>query len=688
MISTPKRVALITGTESTRIELLRQLEPLLKDYVEVVSFASDEGIPEKINTDLAVISSRLIMDEVRPFLYPGCPTILARRALNISNIDKLFSIPEGTKALLVNDTPETAHEVIGLLKEIGIDHIRFIPYFPGCRADSGAKLAVTPGETELVPSHIDTVINIGPRIIDLTTIVEILEKLALLDERANFVSAKYMETIVRLGKQLSQSINDSNRINDYLVKVLNGINDGILAFGKDGRITVFNQKSEALLKLRQAYVLGKNISQIIKDKEILNFLQKSHPNSDKLCKINDCEIMISKFPVEKMDSVVCTLKSTREMAEMEHKVRMGLIKKGFIGKYCFEDIVGSSRTITGTIHTAKKIAGTDLSILIHGESGTGKELFASAIHNESPRRSGPFLAVNFSALPEDLVESELFGYEEGAFTGAKKGGKVGLFEQAQNGTIFLDEIGDTSPKIQARLLRVLQEKELMRVGGAEIVPVNVRVIAATNKDLFRMCTEGKFREDLYYRLRRLYLKTPPLRERYEDLEGLVQHFLQKNNRQDLILSEAVRKVLLSHSWPGNVRELESAIEYMVAVADGDTVTLEHLPQDFFLAGRPPHDENHLMLEKLCAAGNPDEYLFILAAVQRCNKDRVPAGRKAISAGSRHLPFPMTEEQVRSRTDTLSQLGLLVKPKGRSGMHLTRKGAALLQTHGHLAFASF
>lgn len=671
-----KKITLLTGTESTRAELLEQLQGLLQGYVDIESYASDSGLAGKIRSDLIVISSKLILDEVTPYIDINCPRVLARRALNISNVDKLFSIPEGTQALLVNDTPETAHEVIGLLRELGIDHIDFIPYYPNCKVNKQIVLAITPGESELAPDFVEKTIDIGPRIIDLTTIVEILEKLNILDEKAHFVSAKYMETIVSLGKQLYKSINESNKVNEYLVKVLNQVNDGIVAFNKEGKITVFNEKSEEIFKLNHKYTLGKNISHIVKDKALLAFLLGRDTAADQLFKINESEVAISKFTVKKLDSIVCTIKNTKEMAEIENKLRRNLIKRGHIAKYRFEDIIGSSQTLRNAITTAQKLAKTDLSILIHGESGTGKELFASAIHNESPRGTGPFLAVNFSALSEDLVESELFGYEEGAFTGAKKGGKLGLFEQANNGTIFLDEIGDTSLKIQARLLRVLQEKEIMRVGGTEIIPVNVRIIAATNKDLMRMCHEGKFREDLYYRLKRLYLKTPPLRNRLEDIEELVSYFLAKNHRPNLLLSNEVKSILKTHNWPGNIRELESTIEYMVAVCDECTISQDCLPLDFFnTAVASTYD---IFAEELSAKGSLSEYIYILRTIYEYNKMGKSIGRKTLSEHSKTFDYYISEEQIRKRTDHLMELDLLLKSKGRTGMLLSIRGKRYIE----------
>lgn len=676
MIGKIKKIALVAGSESTKAGLVKQLEPLLKGYAEIESYATDTGLTGKITADLIVMSSKYTYEEAIPYIDGSCPSIIARRALNMSNIDKLFSLPKGMEVLIVNDLPETTLEAVDLFMSLGIDHLKMIPYYPGSKLKQRPSVAITPGESSIVPDFVEEIIDIGPRIIDLTTIVEILEKLGALDEKAHYVSAKYLETIIRLGRQLYDSIGESNRTNEYLLRVLNQVNDGIIAFDHSGRIKVFNQKSEELFRIHHAYAIGKSIYSIVKDKNITDFLLSHKDMNDKLFKLNDEEIIISKFAVEKLDSIVCTLKNSRELAEMEYKLRRTLIYKGHIGKYHFEDIIGESGALKSVIATAKKISKTDLSILIHGESGTGKELFSSAIHNESDRASGPFLAVNFSALSEDLAESELFGYEEGAFTGAKKGGRIGLFEQANNGTIFLDEIGDTSLKIQARLLRVLQEKEIMRVGGTRIIPINVRVISATNKDLLQMCREGRFREDLYYRLKKLYLNIPSLKERKEDVATLVRHFLIKNNRADLSVSEEAIEFMRSYDWPGNVRELENTIEYMVAVCEGDTITCEHLPQDLLSMDRK--ETGGLQEMKSAGKREQDEFLFLLEKIREYNENGVSIGRKTLSALSGDFKYPLSEEQVRCRANALTSMGLLVKTRGRSGMQLSEKGAEFLK----------
>src|SRR5690625_3003716 len=225
--------------------------------------------------------------------------------------------------------------------------------------------------------------------------------------------------------------------------------------------------------------------------------------------------------------MVVTYQEAESILLANNEIRSELYQRRFFAKYQFDDIISRSDKMEQLITLAKAYAISESNILIYGESGTGKELIAQSIHNESKRRTGPFIAVNCAALPENLLESELFGYEDGAFTGAKKGGKPGLFEMAHGGTIFLDEVGDITPSLQARLLRVLQEKEVRRIGGERIISVDIRVLSATNKDLLASVEDGEFRRDLYYRLNVLHLYNLPLRERVEDIEYIIDALLEK-----------------------------------------------------------------------------------------------------------------------------------------------------------------
>lgn len=257
--------------------------------------------------------------------------------------------------------------------------------------------------------------------------------------------------------------------------------------------------------------------------------------------------------------VVSRMEDVTKTQELEQKIRKELHQKGFVAKYDFSDIITQDERLKRLLARAKIYASTDSVVLIEGESGTGKELLAQSIHNNSKRKEGPFVAVNCSAIPENLLESELFGYEPGAFTGAKKEGKTGLFEMAHGGTLFLDEIGELSKNVQTRLLRVLQEKEIMRVGGNKIIPIDVRIISATNQNLKQQVEKGVFRRDLFYRLNVLHIVVPPLRDRNGDVVLLAETFMKRYGADPSTLSSII-PILQSYNWPGNIRELRNVIE--------------------------------------------------------------------------------------------------------------------------------
>ncbi|GAG73852.1 unnamed protein product [marine sediment metagenome] len=260
---------------------------------------------------------------------------------------------------------------------------------------------------------------------------------------------------------------------------------------------------------------------------------------------------------------------------MEQRIRKELYLKGHVAENTFEDIIGQSPAIKQAKEEAENYAQIDSPLLIYGETGTGKELFAQAIHNVGPRKNNPFVAFNCAAIPENLLESELFGYVGGAFTGAKREGKMGLFEQAHKGTIFLDEIGEISTDIQARLLRVFQECKVRRIGDDKLTIVDVRIIVSTNKDIYRLVEKKKFREDLYYRINVLNLNLPPVRERREDVPLLVNFFIKKYRQK---LKKVVKgisiegiQILENYTWPGNVRQLENIMERLMVRAKEDYI---------------------------------------------------------------------------------------------------------------------
>ncbi|TYO95248.1 PAS domain S-box-containing protein [Geothermobacter ehrlichii] len=355
-----------------------------------------------------------------------------------------------------------------------------------------------------------------------------------------------------------------------LSTMIQAVGEGVVCIDALGKVLLVNENAENLLGIKCSEVIGKTAAEV--NKSFTNLLNLPQ-GSGQRCSINGMDLVVNRVAVadrKRYFGEVFTMQKVSQLQQLEQKIRKEMHRKGLVARFKFEDIVTQEKLVRDLIEKAKNFAQVDSTVLIIGESGSGKELFAQSIHQASARANGPFVAINCAALPKELLESELFGYEEGAFTGARKGGKPGLFELAHNGTIFLDEIGSISMELQARLLRVLQEREVMRIGGDSVIPVNVRCIAATNENLQQAVKEGNFRHDLYFRLNVLKLTLPPLRKRPKDIPLLAGHFLKIFNQRFGKHVKGVPGDLLAwmngYSWPGNVRELENFIERMVIMA--------------------------------------------------------------------------------------------------------------------------
>ena len=349
--------------------------------------------------------------------------------------------------------------------------------------------------------------------------------------------------------------------------VLDFTHDAILAIDENGRIQVLNPPAERIMGCRAADSVGQPVEAVLPNTLLPDVLESGEKQLDRIMQIHQTLCNTNRIPIlvdGQRRGVVATFQDVKQLQNSEQKIRLKLHEKGLVAKYAFNDILGDSPAIRSTIQIARSYAASRASVLILGETGTGKELFAQSIHNASDRRDGPFVAINCAAVSNSLLESELFGYEAGSFTGASRGGREGVFELAHGGTLFLDEIGEIPRETQVELLRVLQEKEIRRVGGSRVIPVDVRIIAATNKDLLQETVEGRFREDLYYRLDVLDLKLPPLRERGDDVKILGLHlFRQLPGGKDPIMQSQFLYLLEQagpYQWYGNIRELQNFVE--------------------------------------------------------------------------------------------------------------------------------
>ena len=349
---------------------------------------------------------------------------------------------------------------------------------------------------------------------------------------------------------------------ERLNAVINSSVEGILFLNKLGQVESCNHAAEKMFKVKENEILRKKADQLF-DSELKYLLKLPNLAARNNFTYNNINVTCEPLIVDQVRiGTVITCRKVSSIQKLETKIRRELHQKGLVAKYTFDDVVHQSQNTKKVIQLARDYARTDSTVLIIGESGTGKELFAQGIHNASQRKEGPFVAVNCAAFPESILESELFGYVDGAFTGARRGGRQGVFELAHGGTIFLDEIGEIPAHIQTRLLRVLQEKVVMRIGDDKVTPVDIRVIGATNQKLWNLVQEGKFRLDLYFRLSVLLLENPPLSKRPKDIPVIVNHFLKKSNSQLMFeeFSEELQQFFLTYSWPGNVRQLENVLE--------------------------------------------------------------------------------------------------------------------------------
>lgn len=453
-------------------------------------------------------------------------------------------------------------------------------------------------------------------------------------------------------------------INEQKNSILESVSSGLILLDKTDAVTQINGNALRMLRLNKDTAIGVNIFKLIHFYELNNSgfsfsaIQSEIQSKETTVYFTGSPSIPAKFnlSVSFVGKEHGAKGTVLRLEEPRHIKKIVKQFGGFKAHYTFENFIGSSEPVRKLLATCEKAAQGSSNVLILGESGTGKELIAQAIHNSSQYANGPFVAINCGAFPKGLIESELFGYEGGSFTGASKEGSPGKFELADGGTIFLDEIGDMPLDVQVLLLRVIQTKEIVRIGGKHSYQINVRIIAATNRDL-KEGIEGKtFREDLYYRLNVLPVYLPPLRERGGDICELADYFVRTLNNPkncSMRIAEEVYPVLLRYTWPGNIRELENAMERAINITDGDEIKLEHLMRNILENHASQHafsaaptsfsdkPENHLNLKS-------DEYQFILSGLKQTGGN-VAKAAELLGISRRTLYRKMIKHQIDYQT---------------------------------------
>lgn len=649
-----------------------ELRSFFADEIQVDYITWDSKDINVINSyDMILITTYTIIDSIMKYVNKNCKIIKIIKNLSGEGIKKIKEIPYGSEALIVNVGPKTVSESIYLIYALGRTDLDLHPYYPGIKKYKKLDIILTQGEPQLVPNYGGKVIDILNTTIDTKILLEII---SFFDLDKKKLLGKLMErsSIKRVNNEgVSFVISERFMLENIINVLFENLNEGVLIFDSVGQVTSSSNSAQLFLDKATHNILGKNITDIIPIKRDV-ILESEFV--EKIIKINNIPLIcnvIPKITIGSNDYGLVILKKYNDAEMKMHLYKNELIDKGHKSKYNLHDIIGSSYETEKAKNIAVRMAKSNSTVLITGENGTGKELFAHVIHNNSRRKKEQFVAVNCSAIPENLLESELFGYEGGAFTGAKKEGKRGLFEIANGGTLFLDEIGEIPLHLQNRLLRVLQEKQIMRIGGNTIVNIDVRIIAATNIDIKRQLKEGKFRKDLYYRLSVLPLNIPPLRDRGNDVLEIFDRIISDNG-EDLLLDEEVRHYFTQYSWDGNIRELKNCIEYLINLGK-ETISFNDLP-DNMKNNDDTLDSSNIKKLKFQTKGEA-----ILDVLYDKNKQNIKIGRKQISKELMKMSVFLGEQEVRRELLILKSKGLVTISKGRGGTKITQKGISYLNS---------
>lgn len=667
-----KSIGIVTNSNSSVAAFLKSnLEEIYKDFVVINNYYLNElKSTDRINDDVVLIMGHQVALMIEKNVKSRENIIVIDRTIKENEVYKIFNIPKGAKVLVVNDAKPTTLETISLLYGIGVNNITLIPYY-GNEKYEDIKFAITPGEASRVPKYIEKVIDIGNRCIDISTFINISNKLMLENKLIDARLFKYSETIVNLDSGIKDKYKELYIKNEDLNAVLNMSKEGIMFTDLDGRISFYNNAFEKIFNIREN-IKNKNVKEVL-DENLICLLEKNDVN-DELIEYRDKFILVNEEIVDyygEKKGCYINIKEVTYLEQLSKKLSTQYINKGLIARYNFDSIKTNSSSIMECIKLSKKVAKSDLTVLITGESGTGKELFAQSIHNASLRKNGPFVAINCAAVPESLLESELFGYESGAFTGARKEGKAGLFEQANMGTIFLDEIGDMPLTLQARLLRVLQERQVMRIGSDRLINVDIRIIAATNKNLIKMIEKGQFREDLFYRINVLPINIPPVRERKEDIIPLIKCYMER--KKDIKLSDEVVEVLMNYSWPGNIREIQNVASYINIMSNNEEVLLSDLPYYLINYNVDFNKEIEYLKYKNCISDS----ISILKIIKEQEILKSGVGRKNIEEILKSRHIILSEAEIRRIMSILNELSLISCNLGRNGSKITTKGENFL-----------
>lgn len=603
----------------------------------------------------------------------GTPIVWINHTIDVEIHRQLMELArEGRKISLVADTPYYAEQRKNMLVGLGIPESALECWYSGMPEGRLRDTALIFERSELPEIQGRKYIYFNGRgLISPETLIQI----AVILEKFQLLESPFFKTYCKQVKYATRQIGDIIEQGDFYAAQQNKVINGFLFFEPGGLISCCNYNARAILGKTFCQLIGLRLPEVFPFME--KWMDKLDEFGERVIKFQGRELVFDLWQTETHGVHVgyIMMSNYQEEQKKELRLRTQMLKKRNNAKYTFASICGESNVIERCRQTARKFANSKANVLITGATGTGKELFASAIHNASRRKDGPFVAVNCGALVESLLESELFGYEGGAFTGARKEGKAGLFELAHKGTVFLDEIEAMPIGLQVKLLRMLQEKEVVRVGGSDVIPIDIRIIAATNLNLMSLIEQGIFREDLYYRLNVLPLYLPTLNERREDILPLF-YFMRDEEGYLFRLDEAAEQCVQNHYYRGNVRELKNCVEYLGSLEQAD-ITYGDLPDylkekktgtDITDHSGLPAVSDRSSFRTVPETGHED-CERVLEAVKALKCAGKTAGRRSIAEKMRQEGCFLSEMQIRILLKQLEAEGKIELNRGRKGISL-------------------
>ena len=676
-----KKLIVVAYQEFTGHQYAQTIQGLFGDALEVTFYSMYSDHFKNLDADIVLASTYTVCELVKQYVPNFDNIIIADITLRKESVEQLRAFPAGTSAALFNISLENAIDTISLIYKCGVSNLDLKPVYPPIPEDFRCDLAVTPGEPELVPPGVKRIIDLGDRILSMKTITEIAIRLGLSDLLRTPAFRGYFDELVATDVSVNEMLHQINFLEQQLQILFQVFGSGVMSVNTQGGITYVNEQAAQLLGRERPQMVGKALQTVLP-----GIWEAGGPTEvkDRVLTVPPNVLIASVRPIRyasALQGYIVLLKEFTDLEREQLKIRRQVMARGHAAKYTFDDIVGNSPVLLQAKELARKIARSNSSVLIYGQTGTGKELFAQSIHNASPRREGPFLAINCAAIPENLLESELFGYEEGAFTGARKGGKTGFFEQAHGGTLFLDEISEMNIMLQTRLLRVLQEREITRIGGDTVINTDVRIIAASNKKLKELVNQSAFRQDLYYRLNVFGLHIPPLESRKEDIPLLIES-MKCEMHAGFTLTPCALALIQGLRFEGNVRELRNLMERLLyaetTVIDAEEVRRyldEEIPPE-----REASREDAAQIERFLwqNAARGEALGAVLEALGDTCHGRRRMGRKTLQLTLGQRGGYYSEQEIRTLMGVLQDYRLISVLRGRGGSAITELGMKALQ----------